>query len=200
MQPRRPVQRWRMRRRSLCVPQQSVPDDGGAVCSSSAIDPERWHHAVVTKQGHSESVLSLYFDGALQSQSAAQFLGGIEYPDGHDFAIGAFCRGAYDAAGHLDQIAIWTRALSPNEAAATYRRGALRMMVQARVCLQPDCADDPPFIGAWYDPADARSPGTTLPTDQLPRGRYVQYRVELGRARAPLDSPRLASIRLRGRP
>ncbi|MEM9459411.1 MAG: LamG domain-containing protein [Myxococcota bacterium] len=180
--------------------QQSVPEDGGAICSDSSIDAARWHHAVVTKQGHSESVLSLYFDGELQSQSPAQFLAGIEYPSGHDFAIGAFSRGAYNAAGHLDEVAIWTRALSPEQVAATYRRGALRVMVQARVCLQPDCADEPPFIGAWYDPADSLSPGTVLPTDDLPRGRYVQYRVALMRARASLDSPRLASMRLRGRP
>lgn len=173
--------------------------DGGFYCSSREIDDDRWHHVVVTKQGHADAELRLYVDGQLEYQGAASFASPLEYPDAPDFTIGAFSRGTYPAVGVFDEAAVWTRALDADEVAAAYRRGALRLSLSLRTCTEPDCADAPPFGAPLLDPASALGPQSVLPLEGLPPGRYVQYRVQLSRLDADDDpSPQLRAVTVRG--
>jgi hypothetical protein len=171
--------------------------DGGYYCSASAIDGDVWRHVVVVKQGHAQSLLSIYVNGALENEAEVDFAAPLEYPNEPDFAIGAFSRGTYPAVGVFDEAAVWRRALGPEEVAAVYRRGAMGLQVSVRACSDAACADDPPFGPAQVDPPQALAPGTELPLPELLQGRYVQYRLELsGDGQGP--GPALRSVAVRG--
>ncbi len=72
---------------------------------------------------------------------------------------------AYD--GDMDEVALFTRALSEAEVASVYARGASQHRVALRTCDEPLCAD----AGA-FGPV---TPGSRL---SLPETRYLQYQVE----------------------
>jgi hypothetical protein len=167
--------------------------DGGGYCSASAIDDDEWHHLAMVKQGHANSTLRLYVDGVLEYSGPASFAQPIEYPNDPDFGLGGFSRGTYPAEGVFDEAAIWRRALGPDEVAALHRRGVTSLRVAVRVCSEAECADEPPFGPLLSDPPHATGPGLSIPLVELPAGRYVQYRLELGG-----DEPALRSVTIRG--
>ena len=53
--------------------------------------------------------------------------------------------------GRIDEFAIFKRALTPEQVKEHYRRGAARIKYQVRGCEQPDCGDNPPFVGPGGD-------------------------------------------------
>lgn len=167
--------------------------DGGLYCGQPAIDGNVWHHLAVVKEGHQSATIRLYVDGALEGVSDVGFAQPIEYPHDPDFTIGAFSRGTYAAVGVLDEVAVWRRALGPDEVAAVHRRGVTSLGVAVRVCSEPQCADDPPWGPLLTDPSLTTSPGLEIPLVTLPMGRYVQYRLELAGA-----GPALRSVVVRG--
>lgn len=170
--------------------------DGTFYCSTSQVDGDQWHHVLVVKEGHVNGTVRFYVDGELEYQGGSDFAAPIEYPDEPDFTIGAFSRGTYPAVGVFDEVAIWRRALSGDEAVAVYQRGANGMRVTVRSCVMADCADDPPWGPALVDPPEATGPGSELELAGVPVGRFVQYRVAMTGGGA--KGPALRSVTIRG--
>lgn len=169
------------------------PFDGGSYCSESAINDSQWHHVALVKEGHANATLRLYLDGVLEYVGEADFAQPIEYPSAPDFAVGGFSRGTYPSTADLDEVAIWRRALTTEEAIGLHRRGVTSLHVAVRVCTEPDCADEPPFGPLLSDPPHATGPELAIPLVELPEGRYVQYRLELAG-----QMPALRSVTIRG--
>lgn len=188
------------------------PSEGGGYCGKTVINDGEWHHMLVVKAGHSDATLTLYVDGE-PDQSAGptsvSFVAPFDFEAQVDLGIGAFSRGTYQAAGAFDEVAIWRRALGPDEARAVYRRAARNLRFEVRVCASADCADAPPFVSTdaegapLEDPATSLSPGTPLTLGALPRGRYFQYRADFGRlGTAPAGDlgPTLHEVRIGATP
>jgi hypothetical protein len=150
-----------------------------AVCGTTDIVDGQWHHIALVKQDHPAATLTLWVDGQIEDQASPELVADYTFDDNPDFGIGAFSAGAFQASTTLDEVAIWRRALSPDEVLAVYRRGAVRLVVGVRVCEDPGCSDGSAFTGGLIDPPDAVSPGSVLPLPADLLGRYFQYRVEL---------------------
>lgn len=171
------------------------PRDGASFCGPEAIDGDVWRHLAVVKQGHDAAALSLYVDGVLVDTVQASFTAPIVYPNGSDFTIGAFSRDTYRAEAVLDEVAVWRRALAAEEVAGVYQRGVTSLHVLVRVCQQPGCADEPPWIVSLADPPQALVAGSELAIDGQPVGQYAQYRLELAGGGGV---PALRSVTVRG--
>jgi hypothetical protein len=177
------------------------PDDGLGMCIDQDVGDGLWHHLAVTTEGHPSTTLRMYLDGQKGFEGTGDFFSSILMVNNSDFGVGGFSRGTYPSESYLDEVAIWRRKLEDDEVAELYRRGVAILRLQVRVCTQPDCSDDPDFVGGptmqaddWFlDPATALSPGTELDLTGLPAGRYVQYRIEVSGA-ASVAGPALAAV------
>lgn len=87
--------------------------------------------------------------------------------------------------GDLDEVAMWSRALSDGEVSDLYARGAARHRVEARRCATPDCAG-----------AGAFTPAAPEGQVTLPAARYVQYRVEGAAPSSALPWASVSEVRL----
>jgi len=93
---------------------------GGILNAAVSIPTGTWHHVVVRRDG---SAFDLFYDGALvASGSTASPIGSTTLPlligmrnalDGRDFSVD----------GRIDEVALWTRALTNAEVAALYNNG-----------------------------------------------------------------------------
>ncbi len=164
-------------------PQNST--SGGVSCSTNIVNDDVWHQITYTKTGHDNATVRLYFDGALESTESVSFSPPFRVNGNEEFAIGAFSGGAFSADAEFDEAAVFLRALSDEEAGALYRRGALHLSFQIRLCDDADCANNPPFVGpdgtensVFDDSAGSLSLDTITQITGL-RGRYIQYRATL---------------------
>jgi Concanavalin A-like lectin/glucanases superfamily len=175
--------------------------DGGGYCGTGAINDDVWHHLVLTKTGHSPATVATYIDGAPDFSGPIMFNAPIVFDAGKPFNIAGEPT-PRETAGTFDEIAVWRRALDPEELRALYLRGVRQLRIQVRACAQPDCADDPPFVGPdstadtfFVDPGGASSPEVRFELDGV-RGRYFQYLVTFTGIAAPDGSPELHAVRL----
>lgn len=158
-------------------------DDGSGFCGVTRIDDGAWHHLALVKQGHPESVLRLYVDGVLELETSASFVAPLSFQNAPEFAVGAFSGGTYQASGAFDEVAVWRRALDPDEIAALYRRGVMRLSFQVRICADVGCSGTSRFVGPaadtaafFVEPPTALEPGAPVPIGGDVRGRHLQYR------------------------
>ena len=178
-----------------------IEADGASYCGTTDITDGQWHHMVVTKTGHEASTIDLYVDGVLEDSRNASFIAPLSFFDDPELAIGAFSNGSFQADVTLDELAIWRRALSADEVAALYQRGAARLRVQVRGCDDADCTDAGAFFGpdgsegAFVDSSDQTQPPAGLDLSLLGASRYVQYQVVFERDGLPAE-PGLRSITL----
>ena len=109
-----------------------------------------WHHAVCI---FDLQTLNLYLDGRLVGR---QFIGGTAQPFSGYWRIGGDNLGGWPAssgisnfyfAGDIDEVALWNRGLTPQEALQLYRRGANRLKYQVRLSALPDLSDNPSWLG-----------------------------------------------------
>ena len=185
--------------------QQGNTDEGVFFCGPDGIGDGQWHHMAVVKQGHESATVTHWVDGALVSEISGTFAQPILLQMARDFAVGGFSDATYPTSGELDDVAIWTRALTEDELLGLYTRGASRVGLEVRVCTQADCADDPPFRGGpdlisgelFTDPANATSPGSAVDVSALNPGRWVQYRVRL-EATATSRPPAITFVQISG--
>lgn len=166
---------------------------GSAVLTNGA-----WHHMAIVKSGHAPVTLIAYLDG-VEASSQGSFKNPIVFDDGVELAIGAFSKGTYPAEGSFDEVAIWRRALTPDEVRALYRRGAQRLGFQVRACDDPECVGVP-FAGPGQDPSRSFvDPSTALgPPGNQPitaARRYVQYKAHF-ESDDPSQSPSLYAVTL----
>ncbi|MCW1922656.1 PQQ-binding-like beta-propeller repeat protein [Luteolibacter arcticus] len=91
-----------------------------AALSSKENADGTWHHVLVVHDRDGRA--SFYVDGAkLASEPVMAGQGSVE--TGSPVVIGADSQGAYRYSGDLDEVALWTRSLTAEEAAMVYQRG-----------------------------------------------------------------------------
>jgi hypothetical protein len=84
--------------------------------SSTSITPNEWVHVAGTWDGH---VVNVYIDGALAGTSTALTLPA----DPSDLRIGAASGGASRFGGSIDEVALYSRALSQSEIGLVFQAG-----------------------------------------------------------------------------
>lgn len=186
-----------------------VDSDGvyvGRCMSGGSINDNNWHHVVGVWSGTSgvavaATQFTIYIDGAAVAMTNRSV---GTAPNAPITGLGNMKIARHDPwsvnfSGELDEIAIWTRALSATEVQQLYQRGGNRVRFQIRSCLSPTCADNPSWLGpdgssATYFtelnnntvPATGLgTPLTGLPTLSfadypflvLPNSKYFQYQM-----------------------
>lgn len=126
----------------------------GRCMSAGAINDNNWHHVVGTWSGTAglavaATQFNIYIDGALAAMTNrsvgtapnAPLTGSLDTKIGRHDSWNVFYT------GQIDEVAIWTRALTAAEVLHLYRRGAYRTKFQLRSCLLSDCSDVPVWQG-----------------------------------------------------
>ncbi|MDI1443401.1 LamG domain-containing protein [Polyangium sp. 6x1] len=175
------------------------PADGVPFCGTSQINDGKWHHLAAVKKGHAQSQVVLYVDGKAEATLGTTFNIPI-FLSGSEFTLGTLLAGNYQAEGTYDEVAVWKRALEPDEVMAMYRRGGARLALRVRTCEDAACANDPAFVGpgggdGWFvDPKGTLSPPADMAID-VPRGRYFQYEASFEGFREG-DGPGLLAVKV----
>jgi len=179
--------------------------DGVIFCGESAVNDGGWHHVALVKKGHASSEVSVFVDGLLDASWPAAFTHTLQFEAGTPFSVGAFKEAIDPTTGLLDEVAIFKRALEPQEIAALHTRGAARLRFQVRTCQMPSCADAPDFVGPgadsasyWIEPSDVAR-GAPFALEPEPNGRYLQYRA-LFDSTSPGISPALQAVTITATP
>ena len=112
-----------------------------------------WNHLLLVFDGSkdpSNPILNMYFNGvssAMFTHSTGTLTAQINNCNGSTKFVMGDVETTQPFSGSLDEVAIWNRALSAQEAFEVYRRGANRIKYQVRICGQPDCSDNLNWIG-----------------------------------------------------
>ncbi len=153
-----------------------------------------WMHIVGVYNG---STMTVYKDGVSDgsvaktgtlSASAATTLIGDQTPDAEVGFIGS-----------IDEVGVWSRALSATEVSDMYKRGALNLKYQVRSCDDAACAGEsfagPDGTGSTYY-TELGNSTTTTPSfvlTNVPTNRYFQYQATLTTANTTL-TPEIQSV------
>ena len=173
--------------------------EGGSLtgCSGVALDDGNWHLIVGTKAGHTNppATLGVYVDGKLATSTTFDYGGGTFTYDAGEIRIGSFNLNEpqYNAPMIVDETAIWKRTLDDQEIEDLFRRGAVRIELQFRICDDALC-DSEPFVGpdgttATYFVSDGEHDIAALGLT----GRFAQYRARFSTA-MPAVSPQLLEV------
>ncbi len=180
------------------------PGGGGqpAGCVAAPLESGRWHHVAMVKSGHQVAEVGIYFDGVALANELQNFTESLVADADVAFNIGGSPDIDFAGSADFDEVAVWQRALSPNEIEALYVRGATKMSLLVRSCNRDGCADDPPFVGpsGRAFPPFVDAPGRLVASEPIAlpdlAGRFVQYQVEFGRFPDGV-SPELRAVTLR---
>ncbi len=181
-------------------------DFGDNRCVATDVsDPTRWRHYALVKAGHPAAEARAYVDGEELGSVSATLDGPLWSEGSTGLHLGGDPFAIDTSVGIYDEVAMWHRALEPDEVRGLYLRGARRLEVRVRACQDAECSDDPPFVGpdgtpgsAFIDPGYATTPGTDLPLVDIV-GRFVQYEATFERPPNG-SSPGLAAVKIVGGP
>ncbi|MBI2131010.1 hypothetical protein HYU10_04540, partial [Candidatus Woesearchaeota archaeon] len=152
---------------------------GTLLLNGPVITDTNWHHFAFTSD---LSTARLYADGvevendgtpaASLWNNAVDVMVAAEANPASPQTKGSFCN------CWIDEVGIWSRSLSADEILNIYKRGVLRLGLQARTCSASDCSDEPNFIGPTNTSASNFTNATLndLALTNLSRNRYFQYR------------------------
>ena len=70
--------------------------------------------------------------------------------------------------GNIDEVAVYSRVLSPSEILGIYKQGVLNLYVEVRSCDDPNC-DGEGFSGSFTN--------SSTQMLNIPDNRYLQYRI-----------------------
>ena len=118
---------------------------------TTTINEGKWHHIVWRVIDGSANSMEVYVDGVSQALNGSCSESPSSYQNWtRTLALGAqnnrTTRGLYFP-GSIDEVAIWDRALHPDEIKQLYRRGANRLKFQVRTCTASDCSDGATWLG-----------------------------------------------------
>ncbi|UYL09156.1 Ig-like domain-containing protein [Bdellovibrio sp. SKB1291214] len=118
------------------------------VSSSTAISKYVWTHVAMTFDG---TCFQLYLNGEASGTCINGKLNAASSTPIYFGTIDTTVAGRYR--GLLDEVGIWSRALSVNEMRELYRRTSNRIKYQVRSCSQSDCSDQNAVSGlGWKGP------------------------------------------------
>ncbi len=147
-------------------------DIAGTVCKGDAgIQAGQWYHVAGTYDGE---IMRLYLNGL--GVAACDLSSGDT--DGGEGRIGLAVAGGTGLDGRIDEVAIFTRRLLPEEIMDRFRAGS------ARIGLQVRAGPDESFAGVDFTGPDGTTntyfnvPGESM-VGTVPLGRYFQCRVVL---------------------
>lgn len=163
----------------------------------------QWHH-VAGRYHRTENTIQLYVDGVLKgtaSLNASECLS--DPPTTHPPILGAASQYPNNRVnfytGDLDEVALYSRALSADEIRERYERGSRAVRFQVRACNDPSCSGAS-FVGPSGATGDYYNEGgntTLLPPNfsltNLPSGRYLQYQTTFSAQTTPL-APALSRV------
>lgn len=165
------------------------------LCGAAALDDGAWHHLALVKQGHRPGRVDYVLDGeVVAGREGVEWAGGFGLDGTRPFTIGGFPTGSYDAAGDVDEVAMWHRALSTEELRAMAARGLAAARVEVRTCADAACAEGGAFVALDGGDDGPGWLGAALP-EPAP---FVQYRVALSRHAGP--SPVVWAVELTAAP
>lgn len=178
----------------------SAGTDEMSYCGTSVVNDGVWHLVAMTKHGHPTATITVYVDGAPETETMTTFDGPFVFSA--DAAMGyADFPGSFVTTVDLAHVTIFRRALEALEVLAAHRRGALRVAIQLRACADATCSDDPPFVGpdgtpetVFDDPVDNLSPPVAHDVD-LTGAAFVQLEVRMESDRS-FESPRIRDLTL----
>lgn len=167
---------WEIRMRSNGF--EYCTGNGVGVCtrigSNGGIVYGQWEQVSVVVQ-RSTNQTFLYLNGALRSTIAFA----PSYTDNLPLEVGHGSDGYWP--GKIDEIALFSRALSTTEISDIYKRGMERLKFQARSCSDASCANQN-FVGpdgtaaSFYSELNNNGVGTpSFPLNNLSPNRYLQY-------------------------
>ncbi len=156
---------------------------GRTVVGTTDVMTNTWYHLVGTAQAGGE--LRLYVNGREEGDAerrlGALWTGGDHYRLAAGY--GPTTTMTYFT-GMLDEVAVYSRTLSPEEVRDHYLRGALDMGFQVRACDDTGC-DSEVFAGpdgdaaAYYTELNASGTMPLVASLTVPDSRYIQYQVTL---------------------
>lgn len=142
---------------------------------------EKWMHVAVVVDDAAQKVF-FYINGVAQNSGGLKLPGALNSENKEDLRIGMQNYGGADFYfdGWIDELALFARALSPEEIGEQFSRGAARVELQVRTCQDKDCGKDPDFVGPT---GKATSVFTSVPEVGMLAGlsanRYFQYQATL---------------------
>lgn len=163
----------------------------------------QWHH-VVGRYHRAENTIQLYVDGILKATASLNAGECLSDPTtDHPPILGAASQYPSNRVnfytGDLDEVALYSRALSADEIRERHERGLRNIRLQVRVCNDPSCngvsfVGPNGTVGDYYNEEDNT---TLLPPSlsltNLPSGRYVQYQTTFSAQTTPL-APTLSNV------
>ena len=184
-----------------------VFNSGGnsANLASSAVLPlGTWVHVAMTYKyvADSTSVIRLYVNGQKDSNEQLAARGPVA-PVITSFTIGSRKYAGQEDyfAGRIDEVIVWTKELSQAEVQTLYERGASRLRIQIKTCLEVTCTSGE-FVGpdgsssSYF--SEANNSGVALPSFTLfgsPTSSRFQYRIFID-THGLSQTPTLSSINI----
>lgn len=149
------------------------------VISNTSPTQNTWHHVVGTYDG---TTMSIYVDGNLENTTSHS--GNIP-SSSSELLLGKHLNFNRHFEGSIDEVAIYSRVLSPGEIEDRYKRGAQRIKFQVRSCDDLACNTES-FIGpdgtsnSYYSELINATPELPdLTIMNLPDNQYFQYMATL---------------------
>lgn len=138
---------------------------GRLLTGTTELEPESWHHVAMVREGES---IRVFLNGNPRPEIKGKLT--RSYPEGHpQFFFGGRNDNFSNLQGHLDEVALYDRALTPEEVAAHY--GAVKLVPS--IPVEPE--EEPKGLG----------PDQAIRTIHVPEG----YRVQLVAAEPLVRDP-----------
>jgi len=142
------------------------------------LTPNKWYHVAGTYDG---TDVKLYVNGVLEGTK--NYSGTTITNSDDSIRIGGHAGGTNDFEGYIDEVAIYSSALSASEILDHYKRGAMNIKYQIRSCDDSACSGES-FVGSDgttstfysdFDNATTGLPNLDIDGD-VSDNRYMQYR------------------------
>ncbi|MFN2285839.1 MAG: LamG-like jellyroll fold domain-containing protein, partial [Anaerolineae bacterium] len=155
---------------------------GRTAIGMTDVQTNTWYHIVGTAQSGGE--LLLYVNG--REEARVQHLGTL-WTGGDHYRLAAGYGPTTTMtyfSGILDEVAVYSRTLAPDEVRDHYLRGVLDMGFQVRACADAMCASET-FAGpggdpsAYYSERNATGLMPLVAALDVPDSRYIQYQATL---------------------
>ena len=148
--------------------------DKGQLCtatSTTVIADGNWHH-VVGVRDRENGVCKIYVDGVLEDTDSEVVTGGVsDLQNTVPLTIGSPYNApntVYQYNGSVDEVAIYSKALSADEVLNRYKRGAIDLNISVRSCDDSECSGE-----SWGSEIENNPENLTVDDN-----RYFQWKAD----------------------